>query len=428
MSRKFPLALVVCLVLCGRAPAWRGHSFEQWQRISGAATRPAVTSPQAGEEDLLALLRTAGPDSPRITSAAQWQAKQARIRRVLQAFLGEPTNLAKPAPEAVVLDETPAGDHVRRHIWIRCEPDDWIPAYLLIPRSRPAGPGSVILVLHQTAVQGKDEPAGIRGDPSMFLARELVARGWMCLVPDVIGFGERLPEGATRRGPRGVHARAATGPAATQSAPPQPYDNIGEFFDRHPRWSVMGKMIWDVSRCLDYLETLPEVDRRPIGCIGHSHGAYGTIFAAAFDPRIAAAAASCGFTTLRSDPHPERWSHLTPLLPSLGFYVAGSAASSSDRRGETRSDRSDAVRDIPFDWHEICSLIAPRPFLNWATVGDSIFPNTDNLRWVFGQLDEVYNLCGAQGRLAWRLAPGEHRFPAEARQWAYRWLEERLRE
>ncbi|MGB9624085.1 MAG: dienelactone hydrolase family protein, partial [Phycisphaerae bacterium] len=347
MSRAFSFAVVVCLLLCGRAPAWRGHSFEQWRRISGAATRPAVTSPQAGEKDLLELLRTAGPDSPRITSAAQWQAKQARIRRVLQAFLGEPTNLAVPAPEAVVLDETPVDDHIRRHIRIRCEPDDWIPAYLLIPRSAPAGPGPVVIVLHQTVTQGKDEPAGIRGDPSMFIARELVARGWMCLVPDVIGFGERLPEGATRRLSRpGTDTRAATGPSATQPAPPQPYDNIAEFFERHPHWSVMGKMIWDVSRCIDYLETLPEVDRRRIGCIGHSHGAYGTIFAAAFDPRIAAAAASCGFTTLRTDPRPERWSHLTPLLPSLGFYVAEPAPSSSGRGDGARGtgERPGGVR------------------------------------------------------------------------------------
>jgi hypothetical protein len=236
----------------------------------------------------------------------------------------------------------------------------------------------------------------------------------------------------------------------------------------------MGKMVWDVSRCIDYIETLRQVDSGRIGCIGHSHGAYGTIFAAAFDPRIACAAASCGFTTLRTDPRPDRWSHLTPLLPPIGFYVPDAAAadrpdrtrsaserpdrtrgasarpggvhparqagetsapqqaarSASERQDGTRSasERLDAVKDIPFDWHEICSLIAPRPFLNWATLGDSIFPNTDNLRWVFGQLGEVYDLCGAKGRLAWKLAPGEHRFPTEAREWAYGWLEEQLRE
>jgi dienelactone hydrolase len=488
MRRTAILVVSLCVIVAapGQALAWRGHSWERWREISGATTRPAVTSPQAGEKELLELLRTAGPDSPRITSVAGWEAKQARIRRVLEAFLGTPGHLAKPRPEAVTLDETTAGDHIRRHIRIRCEPDDWIPAYLLIPRSAPPGPGPVIIVLHQTVPQGKDEPAGVQGDPQLAIARELVSRGYLCLVPDVIGFGERLPEGATRRvawvshgvDPRGLappeapkttginpvahraSAESVTGqgtdpghperggptgtrpntrpPAATQPASREPYDNIAEFFERHPHWSVMGKMNWDVSRCIDYLETLPQIDRKRIGCIGHSHGAYGTIFAVAFDPRIAAAAASCGFNTLRTDPRPDRWCRLTPLLPAMGFYVSDRVPNAGERPGLSRpgtpdssptgaDDRQLVATDIPFDWHEICSLIAPRPFLYWGTLNDSIFPNTDNLTWVFGQLGEVYALYGAGDRLAWKLAPGEHRFPDEARTWAYEWFDRQLR-
>ncbi len=402
-------SVVVALSICHSAFAWRGHTWEEWREVTGAV-KPAAQSPQAGSADLIDLLQTAGPGSPTITTTREWMLRQARICNILGVFLGHPGDLATAAPEAVVLGETTEADHVRRHLWIRTEPDDWIPAYLLIPKNMPAGPQPAIICLHQTVNQGKDEPAGIQGDPSMFTARELVARGNLCLVPDVIGFGERLPEGATRAGPpRDAASRSAapTRPAAGDDKR-QPYDNIREFFRRHPRWSVMGKMNWDVSRCIDYLSTLPQVDRRRIGCIGHSHGAYGTIFAAAFDLRIRCAAASCGFTTLRSDPKPERWSHLTPLIPMIGFYMPD-------------------AKDVPFDWHEICSLIAPRAFLNWATLNDSIFPKTDNLTWVFGQLGQVYGLYGAKDRLAWKLAPGEHRFPTEARQWAYQWMEEQLR-
>lgn len=485
MRTSVRLLAAFSLITAGPALAWPGYSWDRWHAVS-PTTRPAVTSPQAGETRLVELLRTAGPDSPRITSIDQWRVKQAHIRAVLTAFLGHPTNLTRPAPEAVVLDETPLADHVRRHIRIRCEPDDWITAYLLVPKPAPTGPAPVIICLHQTVSQGKDEAAGIKGDPSMFIARELVARGYLCLVPDVIGFGERLPEGATRRMAPGGAAGNSPGravasnpsngprtgepPAATQPASLAPYDGIMEFFERHPRWSVMGKMNWDVSRCVDYLETLPQVDRRRIGCIGHSHGAYGAIFAAAFEPRIACVVASCGFTTLRTDPSPHRWSHLTPLLPAVGFYVSDGTRSASERpphrtpsaservqsrkrpterrapaSGPSRagghpnaedqragpdrdaSERQPTVSDVPFDWHEICSLIAPRPYLNWATLNDSIFPKTDNLAWVFGQLGEVYALYGVPDRLAWKTAPGEHRFPKEAREWAYKWLDEQLR-
>ena len=116
----------------------------------------------------------------------------------------------------------------------------------------------------------------------------------------------------------------------------------------------------DVARVIDYLETLPFVDKRRIGSIGHSHGAYGTLMAAAFEPRISAAIASCGFTTFRTDPRPERWSHLTALWPQLGAYLPD-------------------VASIPFDWQHICALIAPRPLYVWYTTKDGVFPNTDNL-------------------------------------------------
>ena len=62
--------------------------------------------------------------------------------------------------------------------------------------------------------------------------RELVRRGYLCIAPDAIGFGERIPPGA------------------------HPYHNSIAFYRKHPQWSFMGKMIWDVGRAIDYLETL----------------------------------------------------------------------------------------------------------------------------------------------------------------------------
>jgi hypothetical protein len=133
----------------------------------------------------------------------------------------------------------------------------------------------------------------------------------------------------------------------------------------------MGKMIWDVGRVIDYLETLPFVDPKKIGCIGHSHGAYGTLFAAAFEPRISTAVASCGFTTFRNDPNPERWSHLTALIPRLGFYLPD-------------------VASIPFDWQHVLGLVAPRKLFVWYATKDSIFPKTENLDALLRDVRKVY--------------------------------------
>lgn len=219
------------------------------------------------------------------------------------------------------------------------------------------------------------------GDSSMAFAKELVERGMICIAPDAIGFGERIRPGG------------------------QPYDNSMEFYRKHPKWSFFGKMNWDVSRVIDYLETLDYIDTARIGIIGHSHGAYGSIMATVFDPRIGLCVASCGYTTLRTDPAANRWSHLTALLPRVGFYV-------------------DDIKQAPFDWHEIAACIAPRPYFNWATLNDDIFPETDNLADVYKQLEGVYALYGKPEDFTGMLVPGKHRFPPEGREAAYAWIEE----
>jgi oligo-alginate lyase len=237
-----------------------------------------------------------------------------------------------------------------------------------------------MLCLHQTVAQGKEEPCGIKGDPELAFAVELAKRGYVCLAPDAIGFGERIPAGK------------------------QPYHDSLAFYRRHPGWSFMGKMVWDTGRAIDFLQTLPMVDPKRIGSIGHSHGAYETLFAAAFEPRISAAIASCGFTTFRSDPNPERWSHLTALIPQLGCYLPD-------------------VAGIPFDWQHVLALAAPRPLFVWYATQDTIFPRMDNLDGVLKDVQTVYRLQGANDALTWQAFEGPHKFPQAGRERAYRWLE-----
>ena len=61
---------------------------------------------------------------------------------------------------------------------------------------------------------------------------------------------------------------------------------------RHPNCTGLGKWVWDSHRLLDYLYTLPEIDRENIGIIGHSLGGKMSLYAAAFDPRIIAVVSS----------------------------------------------------------------------------------------------------------------------------------------
>src|ERR1700722_18928111 len=57
---------------------------------------------------------------------------------------------------------------------------------------------------------------------------------------------------------------------------------------RHPQVTGLGKWVWDAHRLVDYLYTLPEVDRTHIGITGHSLGGKMALYAPAFDERITA--------------------------------------------------------------------------------------------------------------------------------------------
>lgn len=61
--------------------------------------------------------------------------------------------------------------------------------------------------------------------------------------------------------------------------------------------TLMGERVWDVRRCLDYLESMPEVDKVSIGCAGLSLGGEMAMWLAAMDERVAACVSS-GFLTL----------------------------------------------------------------------------------------------------------------------------------
>ena len=381
-TRALAAAVWILLLAPSFAYAWRGFVWDEWLAIT-KVSKPDIASPQAGHHELLPLLSTEFDSEKPVSTSGEWETKRESIKTVLKAFLGSPRDIERPQPKAVESDREDMGSYERIHLRIAGEPNDDIPAYYLRPKELTSEKSPVMIVLHQTQAPGKQEACGMTGDPDMAIAKELVERGVVCIAPDAIGFGERIPEGG------------------------EPYDNAIELFRRHPTWSFFGKMIWDIARVIDYLETLPEIDAKRIGVIGHSHGAYGSIMAAVFEPRIKLAVASCGFTTLRTDPRPDRWSHLTALFPYLGFYV-------------------EDIDQAPFDWHEIVACIAPKPYFNWSTLNDDIFPNTDNLRDVYAQVAQVYELYGAKEPFTGKLGPGKHRFPPEVRQEAYAWIEQQF--
>lgn len=155
----------------------------------------------------------------------------------------------------------------------------------------------------------------------------LAKEGFAVLAFDQCGFGLRLLEGT-------------------------------RFYERHPRWSRLGRMVHDVRRAVDFLaegkgraqDAIPEVRRDRVCVLGYSLGGMVGLYAAALDERIAAVACFAGFTPLRSDTDAQptggnrRLYEQHALQPRLGYF-----------RGREE--------EVPYDFEDVLALVAPRPCL-----------------------------------------------------------------
>jgi dienelactone hydrolase len=319
-----------------------------------------------------------------VASVGQWEEKRSIIQEVLLDFLLPHPDELQPL-DLLLLSEEDMGGYVRRKLEYSTLPGERVRAWLLIPTRGNTIPAPGILALHQTTPSGKDEVVGLEGDPKMAYGLELVRRGYVVLAPDGITMGERI-SGA-------------------------PFSDTRAIYERFPHWSALGIMTWEAVQAVNVLVSLPEVDSTRIGCIGHSHGGYGSMFLAAFDPRIKAAVSSCGLMKSCDDVDPLRWARSSGFvaMPELKPYVK--------------------KRSFPFDFHEVVALIAPTPFLNISASNDPVFPGsgesstraTDEARVIYSRIygldDRLVNLVHSSG----------HSFPSSARQEAYRWFDRWLK-
>ena len=367
-------------------------SWERWRDLT--AEQPSrLSTGQSGHGQLADLVPIGAG------TKESWSASRAGFRDVIDHFVGTPPSSPPPLEARTEAEVKLDGGIVRRRLRFQTEPGEFAPAYLFIP-GRPTAQLPAVVCPHQTTQDGKDEPAGIRGNPQLALALALARRGYVTFTYDAACFGER-------HDPSTGH-----------------YGEAIAFYRTHPRWSMMGKMAWDLSRAVDYLRQLEFVDPDRIASAGHSHGGYTTWFAMALDPRIAAGVSSCGFDTFRHDGNPYRWSHATALLPRLGFYVSSPHIQMRNYSGMPDS----RVVEIPFDMHHVLALIAPRPLLLTASDDDEIFPNSGwSTRQAEARLRSVYGLLGATDRLETFYFRGGHSFPPTSEERAFAFIDRWLR-
>ncbi len=202
---------------------------------------------------------------------------------------------------------------------------------LMFP-ANPAGPLPVVIWLHPfNYSHGYNEGYGVEGTTIYY---RLAQAGYAVLAFDQCGFGDRLREGA-------------------------------DFYREHPRWSKLGRIIFDIRSALDFVHgasglaagKLPVLDPKEVTLVGYSLGGMAALHAAALDDRVTAVASFCGFTPLRSDHDRKptggirRWWEWHGLQPKLGLFHGREPA-------------------VPYDYEDLLGAIAPRRCLVYSAKRD----------------------------------------------------------
>ncbi len=288
------------------------------------------------------------------------------------------SDLLGPFPEKVPLEpvieySVDQGDYIRQRVLLNADKYMTITAVVLIPkgakrdRSTPA-----ILCSHGHGPFGKDSVVGMTGSAERAAdvaaanynyAEQLARAGFVTITPDLRGFGER---------------RDRYDPIDIPRDPCNLNYVKGSIFGIYP----LTLNIFDMMRCIDYLETMDEVDPSRIGMMGMSQGGTMTTFTTAVEPRIKA----CDI--------------ISYVNPFAAFGIRdGNFCGSQVVPGIYRY----------FDTFDIAGLIAPRPCLMEMGIYDACFPFEDLYRGYEGTL-EIYRAAGAEDKLFTDIHPHGHAF------------------
>jgi dienelactone hydrolase len=343
---------------------------------AGLGQSPVVHAPIYTDHTRLLVVRNGSGRELPVRERADWDVRRAHVLAHFQEVAGRLPGGERRVPlEMKVQSAAEAGGVVRKKVTFASEPGDRVPAWLLVPRQSHARPSRrpAVLCLHQTTSIGKDEPAGLGGNPDLKYARELAERGYVTVAPDYPNFGEYK-----------INVYALGYESATMKA------------------------IWNNQRAVDLLSSLEEVDADRIGAIGHSLGGHNAIFTALFDPRIKAVASSCGFNAFSHyfGGDIRGWSH-AGYMPRL------------------RTEYGLDLTKVPFDFPELIAALAPRGFFTSSPLHDANF-EVEGVRVCLAAAKPVYDLFGAAGHLGAVFPDAQHAFPREARAQAYAFLDRML--
>ncbi len=310
--------------------------------LGGAAQRPAYRT-----------LDDAFPP-PKFQSADAWQARAAYLREHILATAG-----LLPLPErtplnAEIFGEVKRADYTVSKVYFESLPGFYVTGNLY----RPAGDGPfpAILSAHGHWPYGRLENSALASVPGR--AINLARQGFVVFSHDMIGYNDSRQLAHTFGGPR------------------------------EKLWglSLAGLQLWNSIRALDFLESLPYVQRDAIGATGASGGGTQTFLLAAVDDRVKAAAP----------------------VNMISLHMQGGCL--CENQPGLRLETSNV---------EIAATIAPRPLLMVSATGDW---TKNTLEREFPAVRAIFALVGAEDRVQSVRFDAPHNYHRESREAVYAWM------
>jgi dienelactone hydrolase len=296
-----------------------------------------------------------------------------------------------------IIDEQDRGSYLARKVVFNVTAESRVLGLMLLPKGK--GPFPAVLLLHDHGSKfdiGKEkmiEPWGNearltsarawaeRYFSGRFVGDELAKRGYAVLAVDALGWGDR--GGLTYEAQQALQSNLL---------------NTGT--------SMAGLMACEDMRAAEFLATLPEIDKKRIGALGFSMGAFRAWQVAALSEHISAAVAVCWMTT------------------SKGIMVPGN----NQLRGQSANWMTHPGLVRYLDYPDVASIAAPKPMLFYNGEIDNLFPAA-SVKDAYAQMQKVWLSQKAADRLEIKPWPGlGHLFLKEQQEPAFAWLDRWLKE
>ena len=306
---------------------------------------------------------------PELKFQSHWDARAKEIREQILVSSGLWPMPKKTSLRAEVFGRIEREDYTIEKVHFQPSPGLYLGGNLYRPRGKGKGPFPGVLIAHGHWKEGRLVDASDASKPGLGIS--FARQGIVAFAYDMVGYNDtRFADWVTNLpSPQDVHRMYGANRA----------DELWGI-------SLMGLQTWNTIRALDFLVSLPDVDKKGLGCTGASGGGTQTFMLGAIDDRLAVQAPVCMV--------------------------------SHSMQGGCSCENMPGLR-IEFSNMEISAAVAPRPQILVAATGDW---TRMTLEMEGPAIEKIYDLYGAKEKLRYALFDFGHNYNKTSREAVYEWF------